>query len=566
MTLIELYIEGFGEIYDYRIILKDGLNIIYGQNAEDNSTLHAFIRIMFFGLPKGEETATYTRFSPWGTDFDFGGYIRFMYNSSVYRLERNFRKDPFGLILFDETKGQTLNPTPEFMDELNGSFSETAYHNSINFSNIAASKHGVLSITNAIAFLENQKQVFRQLMVPEIAGTYNLIMKNIIDLEKNIFTLDRQNQQNELQQKAADINQVLADNAFTDTASIRTYQDETNKIYEGYRRNLEICESKTDLLGISLFILFTVFNCIRGIMAMLRAGYSSPFDYLALIMEPMELSTIILMGIFCFLIFYLALFVPLRRKRKYKRELQYTAKILHETFLRFLSDTSISDQAMKAFANRIEEMVKLREVLTEYESTLAKNETELAMLIDQQDFEQHSDDLANYKDQAEVLKKVLAKNDSLEKEMESVEAALLTLSELSASVRSSYDLYVNETASELITKITGGACTGIMLDDDLNVLINTRTKPVPITTVNSSNMDQINLALRLVTITQAQLNHEQMPLIFGNTFLTLDEGCISRTLHWLTREYDGQVIVLTSQQRETEIMTQNQIKHHFVKI
>ena len=70
---------------------------------------------------------------------------------------------------------------------------------------------------------------------------------------------------------------------------------------------------------------------------------------------------------------------------------------------------------------------------------------------------------------------------------------------LSATIRDSFGLYLNKTASELISGITGGIYDSMSVDESLNVFMNTRTRLVPVEQVSSGTMDQIYLALRLAT-------------------------------------------------------------------
>lgn len=60
---------------------------------------------------------------------------------------------------------------------------------------------------------------------------------------------------------------------------------------------------------------------------------------------------------------------------------------------------------------------------------------------------------------------------------------------LSATIRDSFGLYLNKTASELISGITGGIYDSMSVDESLNVFMNTRTRLVPVEQVSSGTMD-----------------------------------------------------------------------------
>ena len=50
MKIRELRVKHFGKFQNARICLRDGINLVAGENESGKSTLHTFIRGMFFGL------------------------------------------------------------------------------------------------------------------------------------------------------------------------------------------------------------------------------------------------------------------------------------------------------------------------------------------------------------------------------------------------------------------------------------------------------------------------------------------------------------------------------------
>ena len=50
MIIRELNIRGFGALQNRRFVFGDRLNILYGANEAGKSTLHLFLRAMFYGL------------------------------------------------------------------------------------------------------------------------------------------------------------------------------------------------------------------------------------------------------------------------------------------------------------------------------------------------------------------------------------------------------------------------------------------------------------------------------------------------------------------------------------
>ena len=52
MNIKEIRIDNFGKLSGVQIELRQGINLVYAPNEGGKSTLHAFIRGMFFGMPR----------------------------------------------------------------------------------------------------------------------------------------------------------------------------------------------------------------------------------------------------------------------------------------------------------------------------------------------------------------------------------------------------------------------------------------------------------------------------------------------------------------------------------
>ncbi|MBU5311682.1 AAA family ATPase [Tissierella carlieri] len=117
MLLKELNLIGFGKFKNKNIVLKDGINLIYGENEAGKSTLHSFIDGMFYGFLKRNIKRTdylpeYEKYNPW-TNNRYAGIIRFKYNGKFYRIERNFTKGEENTKVLDETTGVDITKNIE---------------------------------------------------------------------------------------------------------------------------------------------------------------------------------------------------------------------------------------------------------------------------------------------------------------------------------------------------------------------------------------------------------------------------------------------------------------------
>ena len=91
MKIIELYLKNFGKFHEKHIYIRDGVQVIYGENEFGKSTIHAFIRAMLFGLERGRGRAAgkdaFSRYEPWENPGYYAGVLRFVCGGRTFRLE-----------------------------------------------------------------------------------------------------------------------------------------------------------------------------------------------------------------------------------------------------------------------------------------------------------------------------------------------------------------------------------------------------------------------------------------------------------------------------------------------
>lgn len=628
MKLLELYISGFGKIQNRTFKFSDGLNVIYGKNEAGKSTLHTFIQSMFFGLPRGRgraaKTDTFSRFEPWNTSSGYGGYVRIQQNGTIYRLERDFRKDPKAVIIIDETKGRELEAGKTLMDQLLCGLTETSYSNTISIGQLKSATDGgmvtelkeyianmntsgnmALNITKATTFLKNQKKALENQMVPEAARTYTALLGDIKKTEKEIsapeyenhlpayqtmrgqvrsLLAEKQEDREAILQKVASGRQVLSSNQFTDENSIITYEKETKHVYSTYLSNQEIVENSSRAFWSVGMFLFALAGAIVTILSLVPAAsglgwlesFSSLFTESGLPMMAFTAAA----GAFTLFTSFIGT-VLLFRTRECRRNVEYSSKLLQEIFTRHLGDPSISETAMDAFLNRMQEFLRLNETLTKSENSVREQAEEISSLQQKQttcdniiekqqriqwELEKKLEHLTSCKDQVESLRPVLDENERLREEISAIELALETMTNLSATIRDSFGLYLNKEASDLIDGITGGIYSSMSVDENLNVFMNTKHKLVPIEQVSSGTMDQVYLALRLAAAKLIQSAHDEMPLIFDDSFVLYDDERLRTALRWLSGVHRGQIIIFTCHQREAQMMTANQIAYHLINM
>lgn len=630
MRILDLHIDGFGKFHDLSFSFDKDLNVVYGKNEAGKSTLHTFIRCMLFGLERGRGRAAradlYSKYEPWQNKAVYGGRMRVEKDGVIYRLERNFQKDQKAFVIVNETAGKEIEPTKGFMDFLLGGLTETAYNNTISIGQLKCVTEGgmvtelrnyianmnttgnlSLNITKATSYLKNRRKEFERQLTPEAARTYTALLTEIKNIEKEISAPEYENQlqtyqdlrsqvKNQLSekqteretllQKIAKGRQALDGAQFTDEASIHAYQENARNTYAHYKEVADAASRRGRSVLPVIMLVLAVFCALgAGALGFLSSQTFDPvvFGTGALISVSTGVAHYTV-GLICALsaaaVFFFAVgLIFFMKNHSLKQELSMTEKLLQEIFSRHLGDSSISGEAMTAFESRMEEFVRLSQVLERSEQSVQEQASEINALqaketdcddaISRQqkaqwELEKRLDHLAHCKDQTESLKQVLAENDRIREEITAIDLALETMTELSATIRDSFGLYLNKTASELISGITGGIYDSMSVDESLNVFMNTRTRLVPVEQVSSGTMDQIYLALRLAAAKLIQPEGDYMPLIFDDSFVLYDEDRLHTALKWLKKAYPGQIIIFTCHQREAQMMTADQIAYHLV--
>ena len=95
MKINKIKINSYGKLKEKEINVKDGINIIYGQNEAGKSTLINFIINSFYGISKnknGKEISDYEKYKPWLGE-DFSGKVEYeLDNKDKFEIYRDFNK------------------------------------------------------------------------------------------------------------------------------------------------------------------------------------------------------------------------------------------------------------------------------------------------------------------------------------------------------------------------------------------------------------------------------------------------------------------------------------------
>lgn len=474
-----------------------------------------------------------------------------------------------------------------------------------------------LDSAGALKLLRQQRSALEAKRVPEAAKSYAQLIGEIRNIEREIAQpeyenqlrkyqalrsevrteqVDRQTRREELLQKTAAQEAVLTQAGFDSGDDIRDAKEHADMLYS-------LCqigaEPRERVIRIALPLLFGLLTILCGLAAVLITAIESPAFAQRFKLAPEKvpglvaavsgsgLSATILVAtsigllVLCMLLFVWRLYANAARTG-FLRE---TAAELSAMLTKQIGTAEISDAAMESFRTHMDELLRAEEELETQRTTLAEVSAELQNLSNderrydvelqkqnekQTELEGKLQHLANVKNRAEMLKRTLDENDAISTEIDAINLAAETMTELQSSIQSSFGHYLNKEAGELITGITGGVYDSMWIDQNLDIFMNTPGKIVPIEDVSSGTMDQIYLALRLAAARLIQGDtgaaEARLPLIFDDSFAMYDEQRLASALRYITEIHHGQILLFTCHTREQRILENEDVKFNLIEM
>jgi len=145
MLINKLYLDYFGQFYDFEIDLYPGFNLIYGENEAGKSTIHTFIKGMLFGIERARGRAsaskedTYTRYLPWNYPGAYRGYMDIEIEDKRYRIHRSFHSSDKSFTVTDLETGRVVKLTNDHISDIIPGLTESTYKNTISIEQLKAS-------------------------------------------------------------------------------------------------------------------------------------------------------------------------------------------------------------------------------------------------------------------------------------------------------------------------------------------------------------------------------------------------------------------------------------------
>lgn len=552
MVIKEIELTHFGMFHGKKISFDPKMNVFAAPNESGKSTIHAFIRGMFYGIEKTRGRASkddrYVRYEPWEHLGGYEGKLRFEKDGVLYRIERSFQKNNKYLHLYDETHGIELIPAQEKLDDLLGGLSESGYINTVsieqlrsatdkeligelkNFAvNMGNTRNLQVDMTRSVQILKKKKKEFESRIEEDTER--RLQEQETLCEELAVQAADMMEEKDRLEQAYSSLNADLEKEI--NNAKLRRIEQDDD--YSHISRKLNFLRNERDDYADHhrAFDRFTIIGAVALILVVLAGVLSSiweaevPFfsmywPILALVI----LVVCIVMAV-----------VRLQMRRRTLAEMDKQVRSLNQELERIQQDDTVS---------RAEEICEtLRQQVREISDRKNRTEWELETLLPQQDTEQSL---------LEELREQKSINDNCRQEIAAIDLALEELDQITSRIHDSFGIRLNQAASDCFAQITGGKYTNLRIDEDFSIWINTRDKLIPIESCSRGTVEQIYLCIRLAAA-RILSPRETMPVILDDVFAYYDNERLAETLNILKR-LKNQVIIFTCHTRESSWMKQ----------
>ncbi len=499
MQILELQIKNFGKFSNKTIRFHEGINILYGKNEAGKSTIHSFIRAMLFGLEKQRGRAAksdeYCLREPWENPGYFAGVMRMESGGKIFRLERNFDRQRKSATLVCETDGEELSIENGDLQMLLEGLNESAFCNTFFISQKgSATEEGLAGELKS--YMNNLEQAGdSEIDVTKAIASLQLKKRQIeakkkkIQEEQSAFERELQMKQNYIQKEIEKLCTEEEENLHTGKELVRK-QEECCKD----QKQESVKGKKGRNLLVSLLVVGMILLCVLyPKIGIELSGY--------------------LIGVIL-LVWFGSMLDDWRQRKKAAAE--------EET------------EDIQEWQNIQQEIEKCRWKLERIRGDLREKRTICENL-------RESIEEAQGKEEKDLLQ-----------ETEALNLAIETMQKVSKEMYQQWGKRLNSRASQILTEITQGKYTSIVMDDSLNIRINTPEKLLELWQVSRGTMEQIYFAVRMAA-GELLTEGEAVPVILDEAFAMYDEERLEQMLAWLQNS-KKQVLLFTCHRREQEIL------------
>ena len=490
MVITELYIRNFGKLSERHFYLRDGVQVISGENEYGKTTLHAFIRAMLFGLERGRGRAAakddFSRYEPWDDPGSYAGVMRFTCGGRSFRLERNFARQTKQVSLVCEDDGEELSVEHGDLQMLLGGMTAELFDNTVSVGQLKAAPGQELS--DALA---------------NYAANYYETGGGEYDLGKALKSLDEKKRavRRELRDEEAagetERKKLLQKSRYLEE-DIRRLDAEYKEI-EKTLRELPGPE-RTDVHGKNRFIIGGIAAICAGVLLLLWSLWSGHES-------GRGLSAVSV----------LTALVPV---------LAAVAGV-------FLLAAGYAGK-FRSHRNRSEADEQRRWELERIRSELREKEIRRESIREQYEESEKSDSQIRLEEQCRAL-----------------ELAVEELQKAAQVTAGSMERSMSRRASEIFSAITDGKYRSLETDRQRGITVWDGERKIPAGRLSRGTVEQIYFCIRMAAA--EILTEEPLPLILDDVFAFYDDKRLESVLKWLSGQ-EKQVIIFTCHSREKKLL------------
>ena len=542
MKITELYLKNFGKFHEKHFYIRDGVQIIYGENEFGKSTIHAFVRAMLFGLERGRGRAAgkdaFSRYEPWENPGSYAGVMRFCCGGRAFRLERSFGRLERRVSLVCEDDGEELSVEHGDLDMLLGGLTAASFDSTVSIGQLQASPGQELSEA-----LKNYAANYYETGGGEI--DLNSALQTLRDRRKETerclreAEADREGERSRLIQECRYLER--------DMESLRSeFEDKRRQAAEaertGSRRAQEKPEKETGAVskegqrGASVLpgrlLAAGAGGVAAGALGLVWSQFLSGMTGFSGA-APMALigGLILAVGII-----FLAAGV-----RSYVRERREEERS---------DDGRAAGAENTRKGEREEEADDSRDIPQEENGNSELDRLRWEMDRIRSEWKEKQVRRDNLKEQADEIEPG-AEEKRLEFRKKALQLAEEKMKGAAESLGRQTSGRLNRRASEIFSELTGGRYRGVSVGEKMEITVWDGERNIRADRLSRGTLEQIYFSVRMAAA--ELLLEEPMPVLLDDTFAFYDEKRLESVLKWLSSQ-KRQVIIFTCHKREQEIL------------
>lgn len=555
MYLNKLLLKEFGQFHNKEIDLKQGVNLIYGEQGAGKTTVKDFISGILYGIEGTEER------NPRGRK-EFSGKAYMKKEGKSYLIERSFLRTFGKVSVLDVQSGRELRLSDP--DTLQGTILELDSHtyddamcietperadkegleNAVRDCLVNLSETGTTDINKekAISYLKAEKRkndtrpMIRRLNeLTDRIEAYDEVDNEIAAVESEMAKLDE-----EFAIEAAKRKRVARKLVENEDGSISyevdpNLDEKLNKLMETGHGMLREEEDPVPVkLTDKLPVIFA--TGILVILVIAAIVYIMPFE-----------NAIRKLFIIFTAIFVIFTIIDGLRVKGY-----------------FAADdiSTPSEEDFQKVLAEIEEENEEREAI-EFDMTFAREYAEKKAALKAQESKLLEDRTERNRLRAE-FNSVFKKKSALEEEIRSINLAIASINRLSAELKDSLFAAADRHITEMITGMTDGRYQGIRLDENKRVILKAGDDYVGMESLSEPLSKQIYLAVRLGIA--RLLYRDNVPLIIDDVFAGFHEKELVNMMACLETFEAEQILLLTSDRQVRTVLEGQNESFHYLEL